>query len=273
MTENFSEKATRFIRQFAVTLILHKAAWEFIREHRPWKGLRQYGWMIWILLGAAFLLGWQFFQEVWQLMASMTSDSPAFAAGLASAFENFSFEKLTWAFQGGRKYLVLIVLEVFTFHFIRQTMEIRTGLKSNASFGAFIEAEKRMIAASFLAWLMETIVRGIVNLALGIVGFEFLKTPAGLVIQFYFLGFLLVDNYLECFGMKMSESRKRTYQVPGVAVATGMVAYFLMFLPLVGVVLATGLGAVTATMAMERFSPVKVEPSSQVQETGQETGR
>jgi len=61
--------------------------------------------------------------------------------------------------------------------------------------------------------------------------------------------------------------------VPGVAVATGMVAYFLMFLPLVGVVLATGLGAVAATMAMERFSPVKVEPSSETQDTGQETGR
>jgi hypothetical protein len=268
MQENFSEKAARFLEQFAITLLLHKTAWEFMRKHRPWKGLQRYGWMVWILLGAALLLGWQFFREVWLMVTSLTSGSPAVSAGFVSVFENFSFEKLGWAFQGGRKYLVLIVLEVFTFHFIRQTMEIRTGLKSDSSFQAFIAAEKRMIIASLTAWILETIVRGAANLAFGIVGLEMLKTPAGLVIQFYFLGFLLIDNYLECFGKKVRESRQRTYRVAGVAVATGMVAYFLMFVPLVGVVVATMLGAVTATIAMERFAPAKMDAPDAPAEDG-----
>lgn len=259
MQDSFSEKAARFIEQFAITMLLHKAAWEFIREHRPWKGLRQYGWMVWILMGAALVLGWQFFREVWTLLTTLTGDNQIFSAGFASFFENFSFEKLGWAFQGGKKYLVLIVLEVFTFHFIRQTLEILTGLKPDSSFKAFVEAEKRMITASLTAWIMETIVRGVANLALGIAGFEFLKTPVGLVIQFYFLGFLLIDNYLECFGKKVKESRQHTYRAAGVAVATGMVAWFLMYVPLVGVVAATMLGAVTATLAMERFAPVDRE--------------
>jgi hypothetical protein len=273
MQEKFSEKAVRFIEQFTITLVLHKKAWEFMKQNRPWKGLRQYGWMVWIMLGAALLLGWQFFREVWNLMTTLTSGGPAATAGFASFFENFSFEKFGWAIQGGRKYLVVIVLELFTFHFIRQTMEIRTGMKSDSSFQAFITAEKRMIVASLTAWIFETIVRGVANIALGIVGLEMLKMPAGLVIQFYFLGFLLIDNYLECFGKKVSESRLHTYRVAGVAVATGMVAYFLMFVPLVGVVVATMLGAVTATIAMERFAPVEIHDNSDPAESGQPAGR
>jgi uncharacterized protein involved in cysteine biosynthesis len=106
---------------------------------------------------------------------------------------------------------------------------------------------------------MENIVRTLVNIPLGIVGWEFLKQPTGLAIQFFFLGFALIDNYHECFNLKVEESRKRTWRAAGVAVATGGVAYILMFLPIVGVVVATMLGAVTAAIAMERFMPVTEE--------------
>ena len=252
----FSERAFNFIRQFAVTVFLHRDAYHFIREYQPWKGLRRFGWTVKVLVVVALLLGWRIFKSFYEIISEAAANPQVFNAGLTSVFSNLSFEKFSWMLQGGQKYLVLIVLEVITFHFIQRTLEIRMGRKPDHSFKAFLQAEKRMIAVSLISWIMESIVQGLVNLPLGILGFDFLKQPSGLLIQFFFLGFTLIDNYHECFDLNITESRKRSWQVSGVAVATGLVAYVLMFVPLVGVLAATMLGAVTAGMAMERFSPV-----------------
>ena len=133
------------------------------------------------------------------------------------------------------------------------------GRKPAFTFKIFIAAEKRMIKASLLAWIMEIIVTAIAKAIIGIVGLGYLlNDPAGLLIQFYFLGFIIIDNYHECFGLTLKESAKRTKQVTGVAIAIGGVAYLLMYIPLIGVVAATMLGAVTCTLAMQRFAPIAV---------------
>jgi hypothetical protein len=255
----FSERAFNFIRQFAVTLVLHRKAYGFIREYQPWKGLRRYGWTVKVLVLVAVLLGLRIFQSFYEIISEAVGNPQVFSAGLVSGFSSLSLEKFSWMLQGGQKYLVLIVLEVITFHFIQRTLEIRMGRQPDHSFKAFMRVEKRMIIVSLIAWITESIVQGLVNIPLDIFGFDFLKQPFGLVIQFFFLGFTFIDNYHECFGLNITQSRKRSWEVAGVAVAAGLVAYVLMFVPLVGVVAATMLGAVTAGMAMDRFAPVTEE--------------
>ncbi len=255
----FSERAFEFIRQFLATLLLHKKAYEFIREHRPWEGLQRYGWTGKVLICVAVIFGFIFFRSFYEMISQAVKDPQAFEAGMMATFSHFSLENFGWMLKGGKKYLVLIVLEVVTFHFIQRTLEIRMGRVPDRSFGAFVNAEKRMIMVAFISWIMENIVRTVVNIPLDIIGWEFLKQPSGLAIQFFFLGFALIDNYHECFDLKVEESRKRSWRAAGVAVATGGVAYILMFLPVVGVVVATMLGAVTAAIAMERFIPVTEE--------------
>ncbi len=252
----FSEQVANFIHQFVATVLMHRVAYEFIRKHQPWKGLHRYGWTVKLLIVVAVLIGWRIFKTFYETISEVVTNPQVFSAGLTGIFSNITFEKFSWVLQGGQKYLVLIVLEVITFHFIQRTLEIRIGREPDHSFRAFIRAEKRMIAVSLVSWIMESIIQGVVNIPLGMLGLSFLKQPAGLLIQFFFLGFTLIDNYHECFRLTVEQSRRRSRKVVGVAVATGLVAYVLMFVPLLGVVAATMLGAVTAAMAMERFAPV-----------------
>jgi hypothetical protein len=155
----------------------------------------------------------------------------------------------------------MIVLELLVFYFIQKTLEIRTGRKPELTTKAFIEAELRVLKVTILAWALEIVARVlIVNIALGIIGFDWLDKPVGFLIQCYFFGFALIDNYQECFDMKVAQSEKRTRGMAvGVAIATGLVAQLLMYVPLVGAVVATTVGAVAATLAMERFVPVTQE--------------
>jgi hypothetical protein len=252
---HFLDKAFEYLNQFAITLVMHRTAYEFIREKKPWRGMDRFGWMLVAIIGAGALLSYQFFKEFYHVIEEVQQSQMSFSASVANAF---SLEKLQWAMQGSRKYLIMIVMELVVFYFIQKTLEIRIGRKPELTTKAFIDAEFRIIGSTVLAFVLETIAKVVVvKIGLGIIGFDFLDKPVSFLIQCYFLGFALIDNYHECFDLKLKESELRTRKTAvGVAVATGLVAQLLMYVPLVGAAIATMLGAVTATLAMERFAPV-----------------
>ncbi len=219
----------------------------------------KYGWAARVLLFAAIILGVFLFKDVFLFAKEAITNPDVASAGIGSFFTDFSFDKLDWALAGSKKYLILIVLEIFTFHFIQRTLEIQMGRPPENSFKIFIAAEKRMIKVSIIAYIMEIVTIAIVSAILGIIGLDsILEQTAKYLIQFYFLGFIIIDNYHECFRLSIKESRKKTKEVAGIAVAIGAVAFFLMYIPFIGVVAATMIGAVTATLAMQRFAPLGV---------------
>jgi hypothetical protein len=269
----WSERISDFFGQFVRTILLHKYALRFIQEHKPWEGLQRYGWIVLVMSFAAVLLSYQFFSTIYDIIRNAITASSSFEAGIATAFSGLSFEQFNWMLHGGKKYLILIILELITFHFIQRTLEIRLGRMPDHSIKAFLKAEKRLIIVSFVALIMENITRGIVGAILGIFGLHFMNRLAGYGIQFFFLGFTMIDNYHECFRLTISESQKRTLRAAGAAVAIGGVAYILMFLPLIGVLLATMLGAVTACIAMEYFLPVTPEDLLALETVRKKKGR
>lgn len=250
-----SDRGIGFFHQFLATLVLHKKAFDFIQEQKPWRGLGNLGWILWAMVIAGALLSYQFFQEIRHTIQEVHDAPQAFSASMLSSL---SMEKMAWAAQGSRKYLVIIVLELVVFYIIQRTLEIRTGRKPELTTRSFIEAEMRILRCTLLAFVLETVLRFlVVELGLGILQLHWLEKPTGFVIQCYFLGFAMVDNYHECFdlGVKQSEKRTRRHAV-GVALASGIVAQLMMYVPLVGAFIATILGAVAATLAMERYAPV-----------------
>jgi hypothetical protein len=252
---SYLEKGLDFIHQFLLSLLMHRTAAEFIKEHKPWRGMDRLGWIVWVMVGAGAILSYQYFRDFYHVVEEVTNSQQPLTASLASVI---SLEKFQWALDGGRKYLVMIVMELVVFYFIQKTLEIRIGRKPELTTKAFIDAEIRIFKVTLLAWILETIARFlIVNLALGILGFNSLEKPVGFLIQCYFLGFSMIDNYHECFDLKVANSEKRTRRAAiGVAIATGLVAQIIMVIPGIGAVIATMLGAVAATLAMERFAPV-----------------
>ncbi|MAW88151.1 MAG: hypothetical protein CMJ42_16660 [Phyllobacteriaceae bacterium] len=261
-----AERIATTIRQFVFTMPLHLEAIEFLKTHKPWKGLLRHRWAAIVVGVLAILIGIELVRTVSEIIQNMQQslgDESVNQAGLLGVIDLSRFD---WVLHGGKKYLVLIILEIFTFHFIRQTLEKRIGLKSEHTFRAFLHAEQRMMIVSLQAWILESIVRGLVNIPLGLFGLSFMKEGVGLLIQFYFLGYALVDNYLECFEYKVREAERITRTVAGVAIAVGAVAYFLMFIPVIGIVLATMIGAVTATIAMEKLAPEMPMPKAAAEE-------
>ncbi|MBI1224263.1 MAG: hypothetical protein GC192_03415 [Bacteroidetes bacterium] len=252
---SYLDKGIDILHQFIGTLLMHKKAVEFIREQKPWRGIQQLGWVLWAMIIAGAILSYQFYQEIVAKIQQFHSEQLTFSASLASVF---SIEKLAWVVHGSRKYLIMIVMELVVFYIIQRTLEIRTGRKPTLTTKAFIDAEFRILSSTILAWVFETFTRFmVVNLALGILGIEWLKQPAGFLIQCYFLGFAMVDNYHECFELKVSQSERRTRKVAiGVALGTGVVTQILMYVPILGAFAASVICAVAATLAMERFAPI-----------------
>ncbi len=262
MTQENREKikandlAINYLHQFLLALAAYVQAWFFVKEHKPWKGLREYGWLVKIVGFAAILLGLGFCINLLRWFSSMgSSDSMTMQAGMLSFFNDFAWENVKWVFKGGSKYIILVLLEILVFHFTRYTLDQLTGAKSDASFNAFVDAEIRMIKVAFRSWILEIITIGILGIVLGILGMKGWKPFFGFFVQCYFVGFAMIDNYFECFGASIKESSKMIWEVAGASVGIGMIAYLLMFIPIVGVVAATGLGAVAATIIMYKLVP------------------
>lgn len=251
------ERILTAIRQFVLTLPMYLEGWRFIQVHKPYRGLSKYGLFFWFLISLGLMMGWHFFSETFQFFKKATEAPEQLGLTMSSMFSNLTLEKVQNSLTGGRKYLIMIALEVVVYHFIQRTLEIRIGRKPDFTLRAFIDAQVRIIKVSLAAWVLELIFTVIMKVALGIIGLSFLEKGGGFAIQCYFLGWSMVDNYNECFGLKVTESEKRTrLHAVGIALATGLVTYLLMYVPLIGVVVATMLGAVTATLAMERFAPI-----------------
>lgn len=247
-------KFRSYLQQFFLTLFHYPEAWEFIKKHKIWRGLRSYGWVVRLLIFIAIIFGLHMFSSLadWIGHLSNREDPVSFQAGMSSFFNKVAIENFKWAFDGSAKYLVLILLEIVVFHVTRKTLEIKTGISRDATFNAFLHAEWRMIKVALYCLIMEKLANIPIAIVTGILPFEAILEP---VLQFFvscfFLGFAILDNYNEIFKLRIRESFKATGPMFGIAMAIGMVTFLLMYIPLIGAIAGTLLGAVVCTIILE----------------------
>lgn len=251
------DSTINYVRQFSLAIASWQQSWYFVQEHKPWKGLKEYGWVAKLVIAGAVLFGFQFCYSLvsWISNLGASSQPLGLTSTMSTFYSDVALKNFEWIFSGGSKYLILILLEVLVFHFTRFTLSFLTGRESDSTFDAFIKAEIRMIKVSIRCWFMETVIIFLLGIGLSIFGMEGSKEFLGFFIQCYFLGYAMIDNYFECFGATIKESFTQVWEVPGVAIGIGIVAYGLMHIPLVGVVLATTFGAVAATIAIYKLQP------------------
>jgi hypothetical protein len=238
-----------FLGDFFLGLTAYKNAYAFIREHRLWDGMTRYKGIIVIFILIGLVLGVKIFDIV-QNMVQTRGISEMGLINTMSMVKDVARESYNLLFLGGMKYLVLIFFEIAIFHFVRRTMEIKTGRTFEVSFQAFLDAQVRMIKVVILSFFMEIVMSIMIGIAVGILGVEFLKVFLVLLVQMYFLGFAFIDNYNELFHMGIKESEKDTRKYLGVAIAIGSVAYGLLLIPIAGSIIAPILGGVAATLVM-----------------------
>lgn len=265
---NALDHILQFTRTFIIGMLGHIDAWHFIKKHRPYEGFRKYGWVSSVLVVLGVVVSFTFLSKVvtWVTDLLRSGGGANLQASLGSLVEDISIEDFNWVLFGGAKYVILILMEILVFHFTRRTIQIKTGVESESTFDAFIQAEIRMIKVALRCYIKEIIYIAIVGLLLKIAGFSSIKPVVAFFIQCYFVGYAYLDNYNECFGNTIKESDKIIQKLAGASVAVGIVAYSLMMVPLIGAIAGALLGSVAATLLMDRFmkeeeTPTEIEAS------------
>ena len=228
-----------------------RGAVPFIRQHKLWVGVLSYGWFSRFLLVVAVIAGLKFFSVLVQWAGGLKIDSPlAYGASMLDLFSRMFKEGYHLFFLGGMKYGILVLAEVLLFHVVRRTLEILKGEVEDASFKAFIQAQVRMVKVSLMAWMLEIVVTALVSAGLGIMDANWLKSPLTWVIQCYFLGYVVMDNYFEHYGVQVKQSAVLVRQATGLALVVGLIAYVLLSVPVIGAVLGPFIACIVATLAL-----------------------
>lgn len=247
-----TKKIPGLISQFTEVLPLHIKANNFIKSNKLWKGLFKMKWVFWLALIFSLIISYQFISVFidWisvLFLGQQNETSKLVSTNMISNIQIFGNEVFV---SGGVKYLIFIFAEVIIFHCTVTTINILSGKTQQPKFRDFLNAELRMIMVSLTAWIMEIIVSFIIGLLLSIFGLNLIKKFVELIIEFYFIGHLFLDNYNEQYGLTVKESFKHIQSHAGAAIAIGAVAYFLFLIPIVGMIVAPILGAVTGALYM-----------------------
>ena len=243
-----------FIKDFFFALSKFKESIQFIRTHKLWNGFWAYGWLSKGMLILSFFIGLKFLNVFlhW-IQVFQSSDVQALGANMMGMFQDVYHEGQSLFLMGGLKYVILILTEVMVFHFVRKTSEILTGKEQDDSFQAFIDAQIRMIKVVIRSWVLELIFTILISVVIGIIGFDWIKDPIIFFVQCFFLGFAIVDNYLERYHIKIKESIEISKKVSGAVVAVGLVTYLLLLIPIVGAFVAPFVAGVAGTLTYYEF--------------------
>lgn len=239
------------ISQFRQVVNTYIGVPKFVRQHRLWSGFFKHR----LVAGATVVLGLVISFTLMKVTFSWwqnLSSGNIFNAGLQtpSLIKNLAMESLSVFYKGGYKYLILIIMEMLIFHMVLRTQEILTGVKEELSSGLFMKAQVRMIKVAIFVFIMEIVFKVVFEIMLSILDLDLLEGPLIFLLQCYFLGFAIVDNYFEIQGFRIRVSFKASRGIVGICVGVGIVLYVLLLVPLVGPIVGPMMAAVATTIVL-----------------------
>ncbi len=236
-----------YFYQFIKGISSFITAYDFAKKHRIWAGLFKNKWISIVLCLVIFFVAYHSIYAVLGFFQGTLIDHETGVqqAGFFSGLGLLSHELF---FSSSIKYIVLIALEVITFHCSTKTINLLTGRNFEPSFNDFYKAEIRMIKVAIRSWIYELIATILITIIFEIFGLGWLKYPFIYFAQFFFVGLAFLDNYLEQFKIDIKDSFAIIYQHVGASVAIGMLSLSLVFIPIIGPVVGPILGAVSAAI-------------------------
>jgi CysZ protein len=258
------------IDHLQLTLRKHVEAYTFIRKHKIWKGFWEYGWVARTMMVLAVLAGLKFLQIYFQWLSEAYNSDPITAiSSVGGLMWEAVTEEYNFFFAGGMKYVIVIFMEIVIYHASRKTVKLLTGQDEEATFKNFMKAQVRMIKVSFQSYFMEIVFTSLIGVALSFSVFSFLgflKPVLIFGVQCFFLGFAVMDNYVEQFEMSIKESLKVARGYFGVAIGTGLVLQIFFAIPGVGPLVGPFLSAVAVCLTMYAITDFHLRPHPTVEE-------
>jgi hypothetical protein len=245
------------IHEFFYTLLAFPRAWRFMRNHRLWEGLRQYGWVARTLvvigvLGAAYIIfeavDWYGSHADAPLSAMMSSES-LLVQWFTELTESLSEGLLNW--------VTLVLLEVVIYHFMRKTLQIilKKDVENAHTFKPFLNAQIRMIIVSVIALTVEAVILNVTEAIYG----GWLFWIFSLFIRSTMLGYVIADNYNEQFDLSIDQSRRNLYRGHiGICFGLGLPLLLMLKIPLFGTILGPLVTSVTAAIVLREKSDLHI---------------
>ncbi len=244
--------------QFRYTLATFPEAARFILRERLWEGFWRYGWFSRIFTLIAVLIGLSLISDLFEVIQQVRFRTFSQSiSSMGSAIQQMASNGYDLLTNSGSKFFMLVLLEVIIFHASRRTLELLSGESSKSDFNHFVKAQFRMFAVGIYAWVMTMLFSIPVKIAFGFLGFlDFLQPTALFLVQAYFMGFTIVDNYSEQYELSIGESARYANLYPSISLAVGIVISLLLWVPIAGPLVAPLLAAVAATMVLYAETPL-----------------
>ncbi len=246
--------------QFRFTLVTFPEAARFILKNRLWECFWRYGWFSRIFMFIAILIGISLISDIFSQLRHLRFESfSQSVSSMGMAVQGIAHSGYELITNSGSKFFMLVLLEVIVFHASRLTLQIISGKDSKASFDHFLKAQFRMIIVGGYAWVLTLVFSIPVKIAFGIFEFlDFLKPTALFLVQAFFMGFSINDNYTEQFKLEIGQSLNFSYRYPAITLAIGIVVSLLLWVPVAGPIIAPLLAAVTATLVLYQETPLHI---------------
>jgi hypothetical protein len=263
-------------RQIKDAFGILKSTPNFILRHELWKGFGEHKWVLIFSIVTASLFTLTLYNDLYDYffpgieesidiptedidetiysvknaIADLPSDNKA---DLSDTEENLDQLKASLKgdnkplFSGSLKFLMLIFLEVFIFHFSVKTNNILTNENKILSFKDFVKAQKRMIIVMGRKWIAGLLMFILISILCGLSGMNAFKDIIMFFIYGFYLGFAFLDNYLEQFDVTIKNSVKCIQTHFGASAFFGILASLLMSIPFIGPLIAPILFGIAAT--------------------------
>ncbi|MGB3801926.1 MAG: hypothetical protein WA952_19055 [Lewinella sp.] len=246
------------IHEFFYTLMTFPRAWRFMINHRLWEGLRQYGWVARGLVIVGILVGLVMVGEVVDWLQDH-ADAPltAMAIGSDSLLWQWFTEAYDSLSEGVLNWVILVLLEVVIYHFMRQTLRVilDRDVEEAHKFKPFLNAQIRMIQVSFMAVILQEV---LINVSEGILPVS-LEGIFAIAIQSAILGYAIADNYNEQFELTIQQSiRQMRLNYIGISLGLGLPLFLMLKIPLFGTVLGPLVTSVAAAIVLREKSDLHI---------------
>ena len=242
------------VHEFFYTLMTFPRAWRFMVNHRLWEGLRQYGWVARALVVIGILVGLAMIGEV---IDWLDDHADASLYTLAVGEDSLVVDLLTEAYEslsdGVLNWVILVLLEVVVYHFMRRTLRVILGkdVEEAHKFKPFLQAQQRMIKISFIAVVVQEVSLGISEEVLPAA----IDWVFALSLQSVLLGYAIADNYNEQFELTTGQSWRYLWRnYIGICIGLGLPLYCMLQVPLVGTLLGPLVTSVVAAIVLREKS-------------------
>ena len=241
------------IRDGRLTLEMTLSSGDFIHKNKLWVGLNNYRWLSKFLVVIGIVVGLLFFKNMGSYFNSSSIDQLSFDQSATGVLESLIGTGQTVATIGSYKYIILFLIEVLVFHFVRVTLMNVTGTHIDTSFKTFMKTQKRMVMVTIFCLVLENVMSFILNIPFNIFGADFLSPALFVIVAGYYTGFVIQDNYNEVYHMTLRQSNAYNWQYAVVTLIVGLIVSGLMLIPVIGAIVGPIIGAVIATRTMHEL--------------------